>query len=201
MDEAEIRRHLANDARLGKIMARIALPPPQGTGDVYHALLRSILYQQLSTQAATTIYNRFLALFRSGYPDAASLLQLEPETLRAAGLSRQKATYVKAVATFFQENPADETPWNQMDDESIIQHLIHIKGVGRWTVQMILMSTLNRPDVFPAEDLGIRQAMVGLYRLQEEGKTLKARLESIAQKWRPYRTYACYFLWRWKDAN
>ena len=195
----QLLAHLSKDAKLRKIIKQIPFPKPSSSGDVYFALLRSILSQQLSVKAAATIFNRFIALFPNGYPPTALLMNKDVEVLRGVGLSRQKAIYVKEVATFFDREQPSEDSWSEMDDEAVIQYLTQIKGVGRWTVQMILMSTLQRPDVFPVADLGIRQGMAQLYQLKEEGKALTARLEKIARRWQPYRSYACYYVWRWKD--
>jgi DNA-3-methyladenine glycosylase II len=115
-------------------------------------------------------------------------------------LSNAKAGYVHNVARFVAENGLDDQKLASWSDEEIISHLTSIKGVGRWTVEMLLMFTLGREDVFSLHDLGIQQAMARLYRLEKlEKKALLKKMQSISDKWKPYRTYACLHLWRWKD--
>jgi DNA-3-methyladenine glycosylase II len=189
---------LARDPHLEPLVARIPLPEPQSSGDVYYSLLDSIVSQQLSVKVAEVIFNRFLTLFPGGYPHAAQLLALDADTLRSVGLSRGKAQYLQNVALFFRENSLEGTDWSAYSDDELVAYLGQIKGVGRWTVEMILMFTLQRPDVFPADDLGIQQAMMRLFGLARD-RHLKARMHELAEPWRPYRTTACRLLWRWKD--
>ena len=193
----KIIQHLSKDAILRRIIPDTPLPI-NDRGDLYHALLRSIVGQQLSVKAASTIHGRFMDLY-GGSPKVDELLATNTETLRSVGLSYQKAGYVHNVATYFKENKLSEADWLAKSDEEIITQLTTIKGVGKWTVQMILMFSLQRPDVFPVDDLGIKNAMVELYQLTETGKDLKKRMIELAQPWSPYRTYACRMLWSWKD--
>lgn len=172
-----------------------------GSGtDVYFDLLESIVSQQLSVKAAATIHGRFVGLFEDGLPHPEKLLALDVPTLRAVGLSNQKAGYMLNVANFFVTEKLHGVDWSTMTDEEIIKRLTAIKGVGRWTVEMILMFTLNRPDILPVDDLGIQNAIKRLYELEETGKALRIRMVEIAEPWRPYRTHACRYLWKWKDA-
>ncbi|MEO1516062.1 MAG: DNA-3-methyladenine glycosylase [Bacteroidota bacterium] len=197
----KIRRHLSQDPILKKVIQSIELPPLPKSEDVYFDLLRSIAGQQLSVKAAQTIFGRFLELFPKSYPDQKRLIRMEEEQLRGVGLSRAKAAYVRNVALFFQEEKVDKKQLDAMSNEEIIRYLTQIKGVGRWTVEMILMFSMDRPDVLPLSDLGIRNGIVELYQLEETGKALHARLEEIAEPWRPYRTTACRYVWRWKDGG
>jgi len=167
--------------------------------DVYLSLLASIVSQQLSVKAADTIFRRFLDLFPDHYPHPERLLRKRSSTLRKAGLSRQKASYLKAVAAFAKRRGMDYSVLNRMSDRAIIELLTEIQGVGRWTVEMLLMFPLDRPDVFPADDLGIQRAMKSLYRLRVSGPRLKPRLERIAERWRPYRSIACKYMWQAQD--
>jgi DNA-3-methyladenine glycosylase II len=194
-----IQLHLAQDPKLREVMAVVQLPEPNPSGDLYYDLLDSIVSQQLSVKVATVIYNRFLTLFEGGYPHAKQLLHLDLEAMRGVGLSYQKANYLKNVATFFEQEQLEGKDWSGIADDDIVKYLSQIKGVGKWTVEMILMFTLQRPDVFPADDLGIRQAMMRLYGLPDD-KTTKVQMHALAEAWRPYRTTACRYLWRWKDA-
>lgn len=196
-------------------MARIvaSTPAPKIFGDdaddVYLALLESIVSQQISTKAADAIFARFRALFSDHYPHADALLRKPTDELRSAGLSGQKISYLQSVAEFSLvqsgATPAlSRAHLDAMTDEAIVQYLVPIRGVGRWTVEMLLMFVLNRPDVFPIDDLVIRQRMVLAYPDQTAGLTGKALykvLHAIAEPWRPYRTTACRYLWRWRPGN
>lgn len=197
----KIRRHLSKDPVFKKLVDNIQLPTRKPSGDVYFDLVRSILGQQLSVKAAQTIFDRFLALFPDAYPQADLLLEKDIETLRSVGLSRSKAAYVQNVAAFFKEEHVQRAELDRLSNEEIIDYLTQIKGVGQWTVEMMLMSTLDRPDVLPLSDLGIRNGMIELYDVEESGKALYARLEAIAQPWRPYRSTACRYIWLWKDGG
>lgn len=197
----KIIQHLGRDPKMKAIIATTNPEWPAGRDDIYFNLIRAIVYQQLSGKAAATIHGRFLNLFLEAYPYPEELLRFDLPALRAAGLSRQKATYIQNVAAFFQRENLIGKDLADMEDEAVIQYLTQIKGVGRWTVEMLLMFTLNRPDVLPLDDLGIQQAIQLLYGFEERGKLLKKRMLEIAEPWRPYRTYASLYLWRWKDSG
>lgn len=200
--QALIVKHLSQDHRLRPVVASIELPPLRGgEADLYAALIRAIISQQLSGKAADTIYNRFLKLFPDQNPRPDRLLAASTDELRSAGLSRQKAGYVQNIARFFEKEPPAEISWSSLDNAAIIRTLTQIKGVGRWTAEMVLIFTLHRPDILPLDDLGIRKAMMQLYEVEEglPRKTLHQKLAGIAHPWRPYRSYACRYLWRWID--
>ena len=167
--------------------------------DIYLSLLGSIISQQLSTKVARVIRNRFLDLFVGGYPQPEAVLAQSDETLRSVGLSYQKLGYIRNVATFALAGNLNYDLIGQMEDEALIKHLTQIKGVGRWTAEMILMFTLVRPDVFPVDDLGIQNAMKKLYGLNQTGKLLQTEMIRIAENWRPYRTLASRYLWQSLD--
>ncbi|HEY8240552.1 MAG TPA: DNA-3-methyladenine glycosylase 2 family protein [Kiritimatiellia bacterium] len=196
-----IRKHLARDPALRPVLRSVELPYWQLGRDPYAALIEAIMSQQLSGKAAATIHRRFLDLFPRRYPDPKRLARMTPAQLRMAGVSRQKAGYVKNVATFALEFGLDRKHLNRLSDDEVIAHLTQIKGVGRWTVEMLLMFDLGRPDVLPVDDLGIQQAMQKLYRLRAKGKKLHARMTKNAEPWRPYRSHACMLLWKWKSAG
>lgn len=168
---------------------------------VYQDLLSSIISQQLSSKVASVITDRFLSLFPDRLPHSHRLLEMDIDTLRTAGLSRQKAAYLLNVAEFFQRENIEEKDWSDMDNDEIIRYLTQIKGVGKWTVEMILMFSLSRPDVLPLDDLGIRTAIIELYGVTETGKAVHQRMVEIAAAWQPYRSYACLYLWRHKDGK
>ncbi|MBC7923518.1 MAG: DNA-3-methyladenine glycosylase 2 family protein [Ferruginibacter sp.] len=191
--------HLAQDAYLKPLLEGIELPAFVADRPVYPALLESIISQQLSVRVADVIHGRFLALFNDGLPHPDQLLALPTEALRSVGLSSQKANYLRNAAEFALTRGLEPERIHAMTDDEVVAYLTQIKGVGRWTAEMILMFVLNRPDVFPVDDLVIRQAMVRLYGVEAQGRSLRLRLTEIAQQWKPYRTYACQYLWRWKD--
>ena len=195
----QARHHLMQDPVMADLILRIdaRFPAQSAETDVYTSLLRAIIGQQLSTKAASTIRDRFLNLFEDAQPKPQRVLETNLDTLRQVGLSNQKATYVKAVATYFTQHA--QTNWAQTSDDEIIRELTAIKGVGTWTVQMILMFTLHRPDVFPIDDLAIQQAIQQLYQLPNEKKALRQTMQATAAPWQPWRCYACYYLWSSRD--
>ena len=197
----EIIQHLSKDPKMKLVIDTTKVEWPVVGDDIYYNLIRAIVYQQLSGKAAATIHGRFLDLFPEAYPYPESLLEFDLPTLRSAGLSRQKASYIQNVAEFFQRENLLGKDLANMEDEAVIQFLTQIKGVGRWTVEMLLMFTLNRPDILPLDDLGIQQAIQLLHGFEDKGRSLKKRMLEIAEDWRPYRTYASLYLWRWKDAG
>jgi DNA-3-methyladenine glycosylase II len=162
-------------------------------GDAYGALLRSIVGQQLSTKAAATIYGRMLELFGGHAPTPRQLLEVDPEQIRTAGLSRPKIAYLRDLAGHVEEGRLDLEHLPELPDEEVSSQLTDIKGLGQWTADMFLMFHLRRPDVLPVGDQGIRRAVRVQYRLRKLPDP--KRLEKIARPWRPYRTLACLFLW------
>ena len=192
--------HLSKDKKLKKI---IALQQPYELvkrQNVHIQLCSSIISQQLSTKVADVIYKRFLVLFNKKAPSVTDILDIPFDTLKGIGLSNSKTHYVRNVCTFFLENKVTDKMLHKMEDEELIQFIIQIKGIGRWTAEMILMFTLGREDVFAVDDLGIQQSMTKLYGLDTtDKKKLKENMLTISAKWKPYRTYACRYLWNWKD--
>lgn len=193
----EILDHLKNDDILYKAIVNLdAEIRPELDIDIYHSLLSSIVSQQLSTKVVRIIWNRFTDLFIEGYPDPESLLSKDHDILRSIGLSNSKANYVKNVAEFKLTHDMSFDFLQTKSDEEVIDYLSQIKGVGRWTVQMILMFPMDRPNVFPVDDLGIQNAMKGLYNISLEKKELKAKMHDIAAVWDPYKTLASKYLWK-----
>ena len=166
--------------------------------DVYLILLKSIVSQQLSTKAANTIYSRFEALFNTSYPKPNEVLRLSNETLRSAGLSGQKCSYIKALAEYALAYDMSYEHISNLSNEDLIEQLTSIKGVGQWTVEMMLIFSLKRLDIFPYDDLVVRNQMIKLYNLQGKGKQLKQECFAIAQNWQPYGSLASLFLWQSK---
>lgn len=195
----EIIAHLSKDKKLKAVIEKQGVLSYNTNEDLYTALLGSIVSQQLSVKAANTIWNRFIDLFPSQDPKPKLVLKKTADELRAVGLSYQKAGYLQNIARFALEDGFDHALLKKMDDETLIAHLTQIKGVGKWTVQMLLMFSLGRLDVFPEDDLGIQNAMINLYNIKAEKKELKKHMHKHAAKWSPYRTVACKYLWKHKD--
>ncbi len=165
-------------------------------------LMSAIMSQQLNTKVASIIYERFLQLCGSKNPSPKKVLSIPIEALRTVGLSNAKANYVHNVAAFCIEHQITDKKLIGMDDAEIIQLLTQIKGVGKWTVEMLLMFSLGRLDIFAIDDWGLQQAMIKLYKIKTTDK--KKRNETIlkiSKKWAPYRSYASLYLWQWKDGE
>lgn len=194
--------HLSKDKKLKKILSLQEPFVLQSRKKVYLHLCSSIISQQLSTKVARVIFQRFLDLYGKKDPTAQEILNTPIEKFRSIGFSNAKANYVHNVCKFFVENNITDARLQKMSNEEIIELLTQIKGVGKWTVEMILMFTLGREDVFAVDDLGIQQSITKLYNLDNTDKKLmKQKMLNISAKWSPYRTYACRYLWGWKDAK
>lgn len=167
--------------------------------DLYLSLLDSVMSQQLSVRVADVIFGRFCALFKDNYPDAKKLVKMDDDKLRSAGLSGAKVSYAKNIAAFHLKTPITHERLSHLTDDEILADLTSIKGVGPWTVHMMLMFAMARPDVFSVGDLVIRQMMIKHYGLTETGKALMTRLHEIADVWKPNRTLACRYLWSSRD--
>lgn len=198
--DAKIIAHLSKDDKLKNIIGKVNLAISKKPIKVFDDLLRSIVSQQLSTSAASTIYGRFENSLDNNSPISQQILNKTIEELRSYGLSYQKANYLQNVARHFNDNELHDVDWNKMSDEDIILELTKIKGVGRWTVEMILMFSLFREDVLPLNDLVIRNNMIQIYNVTSEKKQLISDLTNIAASWRPYRSIACRYIWAAKDA-
>ncbi|KAF0240197.1 MAG: DNA-3-methyladenine glycosylase [Chitinophagaceae bacterium] len=191
--------HLSKDKKLAKIIGE-DLHVLTMQKNIPLRLIASILSQQLSAKVAKIIYQRFLALYNNKEPKPQQIIDTPNETLRSIGLSNAKVGYVKNVAAFCLEHSITDKVLVKMSNEEIIHQLVSIKGVGKWTVEMLLMFSLGREDVFAVDDLGIQQAMIKLYKLDATNKkALKEKMLQLSAKWSPYRTYACLHLWKWKD--
>jgi DNA-3-methyladenine glycosylase II len=165
-------------------------------------LIASIISQQLSTQVAKIIFTRFLDIYGGKEPSCDKILATDSVKLKSIGLSNNKVNYVQNVARFFLENSITDAQLYKMPPEEVIELLTQIKGVGRWTVEMLLMFSLGHEDVFAVDDLGIQQAMIKLYKIKYESKKeLRTKMLKKAESWTPYKTYACLHLWKWKDTK
>jgi DNA-3-methyladenine glycosylase II len=191
--------HLQKDKKLSRTIGKeyhtLTLHP-----NIPVRMMASIMSQQLSVKVARVIYQRFLDLYKGKEPKPRQVLDTPAETLRAIGLSNAKVSYVHNVAAFCIEHKITDRKLLAMSNDEIIDLLVQIKGIGRWSVEMLLMFALGREDVFAADDLGIQQAMIKIYKLNPDNKKeLKEKMLKISAKWTPYRTYACLHLWKWKD--
>lgn len=194
--------HLSKDKKLKKLIDAQPALSLEIRDKVYLRLCSSILSQQLSTRVASVLYQRFLDLYSGKEPTAKEILATPAETFRSIGFSRAKASYVHNVCRFFMAHKITDKRLYAMGNEEVIDLLTQIKGVGRWTVEMILMFTLGREDVFAFDDLGLKQSVIKLYKIKEtDKKSVLKKMETITLKWSPYRTYACRYLWNWKDAE
>jgi DNA-3-methyladenine glycosylase II len=169
-------------------------PPLEG---YFAALVRAITFQQLSTKAATTIYNRMAALMPAGVPTPAGFAALSDDELRAAGMSRQKTAYLRDLCEKVVSKKIDLDTLESLSDDEVIAALVTIKGIGRWSAEMFLIFRLLRPDVLPVGDLGIVTAVQKAYRLRK--KPTADRLRRMGEAWRPYRSIASWYLWRSLD--
>tara|TARA_B110000046_G_scaffold31577_2_gene33647 strand:+ start:1174 stop:1797 length:624 start_codon:yes stop_codon:yes gene_type:complete len=191
---------LSLDKRLALVLEHVPIVLPKTNDDVYFVLLKSIVEQQLSVKSAAAIWMRFLALYEAN-PSSDLILNTHSDALRSVGLSYRKAQYLKNIALFSQENDLSKSFLEELDDDQAIAHLTQIKGVGKWTAEMILMFALGRANVFPVDDLVIRNAMIRLYGLSSEKKALIIDMNSIAELWTPFRSYASYALWDWYEGK
>jgi len=163
--------------------------------DHYGALVRSIVGQQLSTSAARAIYGRLTDRYGGRTPTPVEVLEDDPEELRAAaGLSRAKVSFLRSLAEHVIDGGLELERLDDLPDDEVIAELVAVKGLGTWSAHMFLMFHLQRPDVLPVGDLGIRRAMMIRYALPE--LPAPAEMEKLAKRWRPYRTLACRYLWR-----
>ena len=191
--------HLSKDEKLKKLIKSHGTFTLNKQKHLYLYLCYSIMSQQLSSKVATVLKRRFLDLYGTE-PSPQQIVDTPFEKLRGIGLSNAKVSYVQNVARFEIEKGMDHKKLSKMGNEEVIEYLTEIKGVGRWTVEMLLMFALCREDLFAIDDLGLQQAVIGLYDLKHrKKKIMNAKILKISEQWSPYRTYACLYLWRWKD--
>jgi len=192
--------HLSKDKKLKKVIESQEPLELRSRKNICLRLCASIMSQQLSTKVAEVIFKRFLQLYDGKEPTPQQIADTAPETLRSIGLSNAKAAYVLNVAQFVMEHKLNDAVLKKLPNEEVIALLTQIKGIGRWTVEMLLMFTLGREDVFAPDDYGIQMARKKLYNLDDSNKkAFREQMLKRSEKWKPYRTYACMHLWRWKD--
>jgi len=202
MDTAKAVRHLKKaDPDLARVIRRIGPCElkPDKSRTIYASLVRSIVYQQLTGKVAAIIFGRFLELFPGRkFPEPERVLQMPFERLRGVGLSNQKASYIRNIAQATRDGIVpDSRRANRMSDGELVEQLTSIKGVGRWTVEMLLIFRLGRPDVLPATDYGVQKGFALAKRLAELPKPKE--LLVAGERWAPYRTVAAWYLWRTAD--
>jgi DNA-3-methyladenine glycosylase II len=191
--------HLSKDQKLKKLIEQHGPFTLKKQRNLYLYLSYSIMSQQLSTKVARVIRQRFIDLYGKE-PTPQQIVDTPFEKLRAIGMSNAKANYVQNVARFEMEKGMNHQKLSKMSNEEVIEYLTQIKGVGRWTTEMLLMFALCREDVFAIDDLGLQQAVITLYDLKHRKKKIMLnKILKISEQWSPYRTYACMYLWRWKD--
>jgi DNA-3-methyladenine glycosylase II len=192
-------KHLSKDEKLKKLIKEHGHFELKKQKNLYLYLCYSIMSQQLSTKVAKVIKQRFLDLYGTE-PTPQQIVDTPFEKLRGIGMSNAKVSYVQNVARFEIEKGMHHKKLSKMSDEEVIAYLTQIKGVGRWTTEMLLMFALCREDLFAVDDLGLQQAVIGLYDLKHrKKKTMQSAILKISEQWAPYSTYACMYLWRWKD--
>jgi DNA-3-methyladenine glycosylase II len=181
--------------RLGKldIATRLRRRKEERPADAYGALLRAIVGQQLSTKAARTIYLRVVDLFGDTTPSPEQLLEASEEDLRGCGLSGRKTEYVRDLARHVLSGELELDRLGKLEDEQVIEEIVAVRGLGRWTAEMFLLFHLQRPDVLSGGDLGIRKAIQVEYELEE--MPTPTRVLEIGEPWRPYRSLASLYLW------
>ena len=189
-------KHLKKDAVLATILAKTGPYRIQYRDPVFETLVRSIIYQQLSGRVASVIFGRLLEA-AGGELSPAAIMKLRVERMRKLGLSGQKTEYIRELAKHTKRGSVVFESLSEMDDDEVIGHLTQVKGIGVWTAQMFLMFALKRPDVLPVADLGIRTAMKKAWDLPDLPKA--AEMEQLAAGWKPYRSIACWYLWRSLD--
>ena len=189
---------LKRDRNMQVLIEKFGRPNFKIGQDYFQSLFRSIVFQQLSGEAAQTIYKRLVKLI----PETSNLcpnevLKIEKNDMSKAGLSSQKINYVRNLADYFENNSFQKKDVERMTDEEISRELTQIKGIGQWTVDMFLMFTLNRADILPYGDLGIQKGIMKI--LNKKNLPSKKEMRNCSKKWVPYRTIACWYLWRMTD--
>ena len=185
----------AADPVLGALIVRYKGLTLSSRGDAFQTLARSIVGQQISVKAAQSVWDRFAEAVGEMQPKR--VLRLSVEELRGCGLSGQKVNYLRDLSSRFAEGAIDISRWHDMDDESLIDELTEVKGIGRWTAEMFLIFYLTRPDVFPLADIGLQRAMELHY---NKGRKLSdRRIVTLGKLWSPWRSVATWYLWRSLD--
>jgi DNA-3-methyladenine glycosylase II len=196
----EACKHLAKrDRVMRKLIPQLGEGRLQSRGDAFTTLARSIVGQQISVKAAQSVWDRFVALMPDGpgHVQPKGVLTLSTETMRGAGLSGRKVEYLSDLALHFQSGQVHVLQWQQMDDEAIIDELVAIRGIGRWTAEMFLIFHLMRPNILPLDDLGLIKGISVNYFSGEPVSRAEAR--EVGDAWAPFRSVATWYIWRSLD--
>ena len=198
-DWAPAVRHLSKvDPKMARVIQQVGPCTLHPRRDYFVVLCKAIFTQQISTAVATVLFGRFRDLFPRRRPTPALVLAAlqtgDPEVLKKCGLSRQKAAYLQDLSRHFVDGRIPTRRLGRMSDEEVIEALVEVKGIGRWTAEMFLIFTLNRPDVLPVDDLGLREGVRELYGLPE--RPAARALADLGERWRPYRSIATWYVWR-----
>jgi len=197
MDIKSALKILNKDSKMQRLIKAYNPPNFEQKNDYFQSLMRSIVFQQLSGKVANIIHQRLINLVPDNEIIPRKILMVTNDNMRQAGLSLQKINYIKNLANYFDANSFDSSKVEKMSNEEISKELIQIKGIGQWTIDMFLMFTLNRPDIMPYSDLGIQKGIKILFNLINLPTKDEMRILSI--KWKPYRTVACWYLWKVVD--
>jgi DNA-3-methyladenine glycosylase II len=185
-----------HDPILSRLIVSHSSPGFKAHTNYYQALVSSIVGQQLSVKAASTIEQRFLQLFDDNFPSPEQILEKDIETLRQVGLSRQKASYIQDLARRILDGQVDFSIFDSLSNEAIIAELTKVRGIGVWTVRMFLMFCMGRADILPAGDLGIRNGIQKLYGFNHLPTTTEVEEIALKNKWHPYESIAAWYIWR-----
>jgi DNA-3-methyladenine glycosylase II len=190
------RLHLSKaDPILARIITEVGTLGIVPRIERFQALVRAIIFQQLAGAAANAIYNRFVGLFPGpNFPSPEQVLAKSDAELRSVGLSEKKALYIKDLAAHIKDGKLNFHRFHRMTDEEVIADLTQVKGIGIWTAEIFMMFNLGRPDIMPADDLGVQNAVKRYYRMRKRPN--RKRLLKLAERWRPYRSAAAWYLWR-----
>lgn len=199
---AAVRHLKAADPVMARVIARVGpcrLVAPQRP-KVFEDLVQAIIYQQLNGKAAGSIFRKFKGLYPGKrFPTARNILGTSDGALRGAGVSPQKLGYLRDLSAKVEDETLELRRLRSMEDEAVVEHLTQVKGVGRWTAEMVLMFTLGRPDVLPVDDYGFKRAVQIAYKMRQPPKP--ERLAKLAEPWRPYRSVGTWYMWQSLDAK
>jgi len=184
---------LQKDPVMRRLIKQHSLLPLEKKANLFAALTYEIIGQQLSGKVARVIYKRLLDLFGGELPEPKQILRINGKKLRSCGCSWAKVKYLKSLAECVNSGQLNLKSLYKLPDKEVYEQLLKVKGIGPWTAEMFMIFTLHRPDIFSVGDLGLRTAVSRLYRVRRDN--LK-KIEKIAERWKPYRSFACRYLWK-----
>ena len=189
-------KHLCKDQKMNNLIEKFDRPNYIQDMDYFNALSKTIIYQQLSGKAAKTIYNRYLNLFNNQYPKSNDIINIGMQSIRNVGISQKKSEYIFSLANYFSQKGVNIN-FKLLSDIEVSNELLQLKGIGQWTVDMFLMFSLYRTDILPIGDLGIQKGIKMLFNIKNLPS--KKYMLKISKPWQPYRSIACWYLWRIVD--